>query len=354
MIKLLTIILLVLAVITVWRVLRILELVRELRGEEEYITDADNRNTGRGLIAFLILGMLGMIYFTLDARKYLLPQAASKHGVLTDDYLYVNFGIIIVVFFITQILLFVFANKYRYRKDQKAFYYPDNHKLELIWTVVPGVVLMGLIAYGLHLWINITAPAPKEAMVIEVYAKQFDWTARYSGADNKLGNSNFRWITDENPLGVDNKDQASGDDKITREIHLPAYTPAVFKFHSRDVIHSAYFPHLRAQMNCVPGMTTEFHLEPTISTDSMRIITNNPKFEYVLLCNKICGVAHYNMRMKVVIETPEAFKKWYKEQQYVFARPEEAAPAATPATPVDSSAGKTAVLAQNPKIIASR
>ena len=73
-------------------------------------------------------------------------------------------------------------------------------------------------------------------------------------------------------------------------------------------------------MNCVPGMTTEFFVEPTITTDSMKLITNNPKFEYVLLCNKVCGVAHYNMRMNLVIESPEAFRRWYKKQQYVFSR----------------------------------
>ena len=114
--------------------------------------------------------------------------------------------------------------------------------------------------------------------------------------------------------------------RSTNELHLPVNSKIIFKFHSRDVIHSAYFPHLRAQMNVVPGMTTEFFVEPTITTDSMRLITENPKFDYMLLCNKICGVAHYNMKMKVVIESPEEFKKWYKKQQYVFAR-EEAMPA---------------------------
>ena len=81
-------------------------------------------------------------------------------------------------------------------------------------------------------------------------------------------------------------------------------------------------------MNVVPGMTTEFFVEPTITTDSMKMITGNPRFEYVLLCNKICGVAHFNMKMNVVIESPEAFKRWYKKQQYVFAK-EEAQPVVT-------------------------
>jgi cytochrome c oxidase subunit II len=317
MINLLTFIVVVLALITIWRVIRVLELVRDMRGEEEFITDSDNRFNGRAFIWFMILGFAGMIYFTIDAKKYMLPVAASKHGVLVDEYLYLNFALIAVVFFITQALLFYYAWKYSYKKDDKAYFYPVNHKLEFIWTFIPALVLMGLIVYGLKLWINITNPAPKEAMIIEVYGKQFDWTARFGGADNKLGRANFKLITDENPLGVA-RDSAAMDDKIVKELHIPVNSKVIFKFHSRDVIHSAYFPHLRAQMNCVPGMTTEFYVEPTISTDSMRKITKNPKFDYVLLCNKICGVAHYNMKMKVVIESEAAFKKWYLGQPFVF------------------------------------
>ena len=352
MINLLTLLTIVLALITGWRLMRVLELVRDLRDEDEHITTKDNNFNGIAFLVFLVVGFAGMIWFTIDAKKYLLPVAASKNGALTDAYLYQNFALIMVVFFITQFLLFYYAWKYQYKKDRKALFYPDNHKLEFWWTVIPAVVLMGLIVYGLKLWISITAPAPKDAMVVEVYGKQFDWTARYSGEDNKLARSNFKLITDANPLGVDSIDVTGMDDKIVNELHLPVNKTVVFKFHSRDIIHSAYFPHLRAQMNCVPGMTTEFVVEPTITTDSMRLITNNDKFDYVLLCNKICGVAHYNMRMKLVIESEADFKKWYATQNYVFARPEVSAPA-TPVTVVDST--KTAEAAVTPnKVIASK
>jgi cytochrome c oxidase subunit II len=350
MINLLTLVVILLAALTLWRLIRVMELVRDLRGDEDqHITDSDNLFNGRMAVVFMVACFIGMIIFTIDAKKYLLPVAASKHGVLTDWYLNVNFALITVVFFITQFLLFWYCYKYRHKTGEKAFYYPVNHKLEFIWTIIPAVVLMGLIVYGLKLWIDITNPAPPEAMVIEVYGKQFDWTARYSGEDNKLAASNFKLITDNNPLGVDSLDAKGKDDKITRELHLPVNSKIIFKFHSRDIIHSAYMPHLRAQMNVVPGMTTEFFVEPTITTDSMRKITNNPKFEYVLLCNKICGVAHYNMRMKLVIEDAQSFRKWYKEQQYVFARPSAAAPRPVP---VDSV--KTASISAEPKVIAKK
>ena len=323
--SLLTWIVVILAAITIVRVVRILELVGTLSGDKEEITDSDNKFNGWMMIGFLVVGLAGMVYFTLDAKKYLLPVSASKHGVITDNLLNINFLLIAVIFVITQILLFGFAYKYKYKKGEKAYFYPVNHTLEFIWTIIPTIVLGALIFYGLKVWNDITAPAPKNAMVIELYGKQFDWTARYAGMDNTLGASNYRLITDENPLGVKSSDGAATDDKITKELHLPVNTTILFICHSRDVIHSAYFPHLRSQMNCVPGMTTQIVVEPTITTEEMRGITKNPKFDYVLLCNKVCGVAHYNMNMKVVIESADDFKRWYKDQPLVFQQPAAAA-----------------------------
>jgi cytochrome c oxidase subunit 2 len=154
-------------------------------------------------------------------------------------------------------------------------------------------------------------------MHVQVYGYQFNWIARYAGADNKLGRSNYRLITNDNPLGLDYSDPATKDDIITRgnEMRIPKGKPVLFHFNSRDVIHSAYFPHLRTQMNCVPGMTTKFYVEPTITTTEMRTITKNDKFNYVLLCNKICGVAHYNMKMNLVIDEPAAFDNWLKGEK---------------------------------------
>ena len=80
-----------------------------------------------------------------------------------------------------------------------------------------------------------------------------------------------------------------------------------FIFRSQDVIHSAYFPHFRAQMNTVPGLTTRFKFTPNITTKQMRVIKQDNNFDYILLCNKICGTAHYNMFMKVVVLPEEEY-----------------------------------------------
>ena len=232
-------------------------------------------------------------------------------------------------------LLFYFAYKYRGIKGRKALFYADSHKLETIWTVTPAAVLAVLIIYGLSVWIDITDTSDLEdPLVIELYAKQFNWEARYAGKDNTLGKANVRFIKGINTIGVDMTDLNSVDDiPVRNELHLPKGRPVIFKFRSQDVLHSAYMPHFRAQMNCVPGMVTQFAFTPSMTTEEMR---RNEKivakveninriraekgedayeFDYLLLCNKICGASHYNMQMKIVVHEEADFNNWLSEQQ---------------------------------------
>jgi cytochrome c oxidase subunit 2 len=254
-------------------------------------------------------------------KDYMLPESASVHGLETDALLNFNFVIIIFVFFVTEALLFIFAFKYYARKDNKATFFAHSNKLEFIWTIIPAIVLTIIIVFGIKSWNSITAPAPADAINIELYAKQFDWTARYTGEDGKLGDAYFKLIEGSNALGLDSNDQASWDDKIVKgELHIPIDQPVNFVFRSRDVIHSAYMPHFRAQMNCVPGMVTKFHFVPRLTTAQMKEKTGNKDFEYVLLCNKICGAAHWNMQMNIVVDTKEDYLKWLNEQKAFFAK----------------------------------
>jgi cytochrome c oxidase subunit 2 len=272
----------------------------------------------------------------------LLPEAVSEHGGEYDQLMLVSMGIIFFVQTITQALLHYFGYKYRGQKGRKALFFADNDRLEFIWTIIPVIVLAGLILWGLYTWTNIMdINEDDDPLVVELYAQQFNWTARYSGEDNVLGEANVRLIdiANANVLGLDESDPNAEDDIIVKELHLPVGRKVNFKMRSQDVLHSAYMPHFRAQMNCVPGMITQFSFTPTITTEEMRL---NPdvvdkvkrtnalraqwaaegrpnsdpwEFDYVLLCNKICGKSHYNMQMKIIVETEEEFNKWLAEQK---------------------------------------
>ncbi len=312
------IIAMLLGLLVVIRLMNVAQLASVLAGEdEEEEQKRHNTMNGIGMMLFMALGLGLMVYMTFKYQPFMLPESASAHGVKTDFLLNINFAVIGIVFFLTQIALFWFVYKYQHDKNKRALFYPDNHKLEIIWTVVPTIVLSVLIVTGLNEWNKMTQSHPEDGMKVQVYGYQFNWIARYSGPDNTLGRSFYKLISDDNPLGIDYSDPAAADDIITKgaEMRLPKGVPVLFQFNSRDVIHSAYFPHFRTQMNCVPGMNTSFYMEPTISTAEMRKITKNDKFDYVLLCNKICGVAHYNMKMKVVVDDPADFKNWLKGEK---------------------------------------
>ena len=299
------------------QLVRVNELLSEITNKDtNEVTDEDNNKNG---ILFLIIGfgfLAFVIWQMITWDHLLLPPASSIHGAEIDTLMKVSMTLILVVFFALTPMLFYFAYKYRGRKENKAYFFAHNNKLEIFWTIVPTIILTALIVYGLRTWDRAMNPDISAATVIEVYSKQFDWTARYSGIDNVLGDANYKLVEGRNTLGVDINDKNSADDIVVREVHLPVNKPVLLKFRSRDVIHSAFLPHFRVQMNCVPGLSTQFAFTPTKTTAEMKD-SEGEDFEYVLLCNKICGSAHFNMQMKFIVESEEDYNKWISSQKTI-------------------------------------
>lgn len=343
----LIIIIVALFAITVWQLTKIFQLSRNTESIDstQIASDKDNRMQGNLMLAFGIAFYIFMLYNFWSFGDRALPAASSEHGAEWDNLLLITMAVIMFVQVITQGLLHYFAFKYKGEKGKKALFFADNDKLEFVWTIIPVIVLAGLIIYGLFTWSDIMDIDEEDnPIVIELYAKQFSWQARYAGKDNVLGKANVRFIEASNMMGVDISDSYSHDDVLASELHLPVDRPVLFKMRSQDVLHSAYFPHFRAQMNVVPGMVTQFAFTPTVTSDEIReteymrdkiariqdirrekneelvatgeeSLRDYEQFEYYLLCNKICGVAHYNMQMKVVVETQEEFDAWMAEQE---------------------------------------
>ena len=344
---LLTLTVLALISIAIWQITKIFELSQPKKENTQVADDDDNRWNGQLMFAFLIF-IYGITLFSFwKWGDVLLPGASSEHGMEYDNLMWISFAIIFFVQTITQALLHYFAYKYRGEKEKKALFYADNDRLEAIWTIIPVIALAGLILYGLYTWTDImTVEENEDALIVELYAQQFNWKARYAGEDGVLGDANVRFLQDfdgKNLVGIDATDPNGFDDVVVQELHLPTGREVIFKMRSQDVLHSAYMPHFRAQMNCVPGMITEFAFTPTVTTEEMRqtadvkakvkkintIRRENSKeliakgeealepyiFDYLLLCNKICGASHYNMQMKIIVETPEEFEKWMTDQQ---------------------------------------
>lgn len=290
-------------------------LLNVLKGSYRDRIDGANKLHGIFFILFMILFFVGMFAYQQVAKKFYLPEPASLHGVETDNLFWISMLIIFVPFVLTHILIGFFTYKYQFDEKRKAFFYPDNHTLERIWTIIPAVVLVVLLFSGLKLWTSITSEAPATSEVIEIMGKQFAWQVRYPGKDGKLGSSNFKRIDANNEFGIKVEDVHSGDDFIPRELHFPKGKPVMLKIRARDVIHSVFLPHFRVKMDAVPGMPTTFWFTPTISTSEMREKTGNPEFNYELACTEVCGRGHFAMRFLVVVDEPAEYVKWFASQQ---------------------------------------
>jgi cytochrome c oxidase subunit 2 len=377
MTSLLVIIVLILLAVALWQLTKIFDLTQVgVKQSSQVASDNDNNVQGYIMFGFLAFIYVFTIYGLIKWGGLVLHTPASAHGATVDNLMNITWVLIFIVQTITQGFLYYFGFKYRGKEGNTALYFADNNKLEFIWSIIPAIVLAGLILYGLYAWTNIMFVDEDEDVIeIELYAQQFKWTARYSGEDNVLGKANVRYIEGVNVLGIDASDPNAQDDKVVTELHLPIGKKILFKMRSQDVLHSAFMPHFRAQMNCVPGMVTQFAFEPIYTTQQMRdmpfmqekvaninaIRTKKSQeliakgetgldpytFDYLLLCNKICGASHYNMQMKIVVDTPEDYKKWLATQK-TFKEELQAAAAPAPvdgATPVDTLAVKAAPMA---------
>ncbi|MCC9138294.1 cytochrome c oxidase subunit II [Pontibacter silvestris] len=277
-------------------------------------TKTSNRVNSTLLLLFLIGGGAAFAWSFASAWDTMNQPLASVHGAWTDSLFWTTMIIIGIVFVITQILLFTYSYKYQHKDNKRAYYYPHNNKLEIVWTMIPAVVMAILVFAGWKTWTKITSAAPEDAMVVEVMGKQFNWMVRYPGADGELGVANVNLIDAVNEFGVDFSDKNAMDDFMPRELHVPKGRPVLLKIRSRDVIHSVFMPHFRLKMDAVPGMPTKFWFVPTKSTEDMRNETGNPEFNYELACTEVCGRGHFAMRFMVVVDEPEDYERWLAEQ----------------------------------------
>lgn len=275
------------------------------------------------MLLFLIGGMIAAAW----SSSYWFPKfalvldPASEHGVGLDRMFWRTMIVTIIVVIVTNGILFYFAWRYQERPGQEALYYPHNNKLEVIWTVVPAIVMTILIADGVSNWHNIMDPDEEtiaSSIDVELTGRQFQWDIRYPGVDKELGQAHVKYIEGANTLGLNFDDTKTHDDIIVTELHLPVDVPVHVHIRSMDVLHSPTLMHFRVKMDAVPGMPTRFYFTPSVTTKEMREIKGNPEFEYEMSCQQICGGAHYNMRRVVVVETMEEYQQWLSEQKAFY------------------------------------
>jgi cytochrome c oxidase subunit 2 len=268
------------------RILKVYDLSQQMQGKK-----AINWNNVMGIVClvFIIVAMYGAYWSLTVQGSVKLPVAASAHGGAIDDMFTVTTILTLIVFVITQVLLFGFAFVYRNNGKRKGHFVPHNDTIEKIWTVIPAIVLTVLVVFGFFTWQSVmNSDEQKGDLNIDVTGHQFKWELRYPGPDGKLGTVNYKLSNPNNILGIDFTDRRSLDDLEADTLVLPVDKAVRLNIHAQDVIHSVFLPHFRVQLNAVPGLPTFFRFTPTITTAQMRVETDNPNFEYLLYC-KSCS-----------------------------------------------------------------
>ncbi|HKC36801.1 MAG TPA: cytochrome c oxidase subunit II [Chitinophagaceae bacterium] len=326
------ILILLLGFLITFQIAKASEYVSVMRGEEKS-RKQNNKINAFLLLAFLVFGLIGVYYCNekYGGRILQFGSAASNHGHDVDNMLKITLVITGIVFVITQAILFWFAFKYQESDNRKAYFYPHNNKLEVLWTAIPAIVLTVMVGFGLFYWFRITGEAPDGAMQVEVTGSQFKWEFRYPGKDKVLGKKFYKAIDEgaNNPLGQLWEDSTNKDDIYIPPgdlMHLVVNKPVRLIINAKDVIHDVGLSHFRLKMDAVPGTPTTMWFTPTKTTNDMKRETGDPDFVFEISCDQLCGQGHYKMRGTIVVESQEEFDLWMAKQtpKFYLAFPERA------------------------------
>jgi len=329
---------LILIAIVVVQLGRVTELSSKIRGEEE-MQFASNRRNGFLSLTFMIVFLFVSLGTGFYYRNWFLGfgphTAASEHGVELDSMFALTLFFTGLVFVVTHIMLFYFAWKYQGKKGGKAEFVSHDNRLEIVWTIIPALVMTFLVIRGLDAWNTVMGDVNPEDdyMEIEATGMQFAWLLRYPGPDGQLGKRDYRLIDASNPLGQDWEDPKNWDDMHPTDIYLPVNKKVRVRITSRDVLHNFYLPHFRVKMDAVPGMPTYFVFTPTMTTEEYRqelseypeynvpIDPSDPEsplkweaFDFELACAELCGKGHFSMKKVVKIVSEAEYEQWLASQ----------------------------------------
>ncbi|GGF22351.1 alternative cytochrome c oxidase subunit 2 [Aliidongia dinghuensis] len=250
----------------------------------------------------LVLVAIGSVLFHLLSPWRATPIASNWAYI--DDTIDITFWITGTVF--TAVVLFTAYCVFRFRHQpgRRAHYEPENKRLEWQLAIGTAIGVAALLTPGLFVWAKFVT-VPPDATVVEVVGQQWQWSFRLPGKSGRLGTSDVRYISADNPLGLNPKDPDAQGNVVVQgdDLHLPVGKPVRVLLRSIDVVHDFYVPEFRAKMDLMPGLVTRFWFTPTQTGT------------YEILCAGFCGVGHPQMRGNVVIDSESDYQKWLQKQQ---------------------------------------
>jgi cytochrome c oxidase subunit 2 len=245
---------------------------------------------------------VGSVLFHVLSPWWWTPIASNWRYI--DNTLIITFWITGAVFVAVVLFMAYCVFRFRHREGRQAVYEPENRHLEGWLTLVTAVGVAAMLTPGLFVWKQFVT-VPQEATDIEVVGQQWQWSFRLPGPDGRLGTSDTRNISSDNPLGLNRSDPNGRDDVVIEggELHIPVGKPVKVMLRSIDVIHDFYVPEFRAKMDMIPGSVTYYWFTPTRAGT------------FEVLCAELCGIAHSQMRSKVVVDEEKDYHAWLDKQR---------------------------------------
>jgi cytochrome c oxidase subunit 2 len=254
------------------------------------------------IVVALVLIALGSVLFHVLSPWWWTP-IASNWGYI-DTTLIITFWITGIVFVAVVLFMAYCVFRFRHGSGEKPHYEPENRRLEWALTIATAVGVAAMLAPGLFVWHQFVT-VPDEATDVEIVGRQWSWSYRLPGSDGRLGTSDVRNISAENPLGLNPRDPRGQDDVVIEsdDLHLQIGKPVKIVLRSTDVLHNFYVPEFRGKMDMVPGSVTYFWLTPTRTGT------------FDILCAELCGVGHPQMRGAVVVAEEAPYEAWLRAQR---------------------------------------
>jgi cytochrome c oxidase subunit 2 len=263
--------------------------------------NANSQRIAMGVAVVLVVLIAASVLFHFLSPWYFTP-IASNWGAI-DTTISITFWVTGIVFVLVNLFMAYAVYRYRHRAGGRAQYEPENKRLEWWLLGVTAVGVAAMLTPGLFVWAKFV-DVPSDAMEVEVVGQQWNWTYRFPGQDGKLGRVSAGNISSSNPFGIDPADRDGQDDILidSGEVRLPLGRPIKLLLRSKDVLHNFAVAEIRIKMDMVPGMVTHAWFTPT----------RTGRFD--LLCQELCGIAHFAMRGRMVIDEPAAFESWLARQ----------------------------------------
>ena len=211
-----------------------------------------------------------------------LPEDVSPYGGSIDALFYFIYYITAAAFILVTALMIIFLYQYRRNDSRRAVYTHGHTGLELVWTIIPALVFIGLGLASKGIWEEVKLNVPETDVEIRVTGKQFNWEVLYPGPDGEF--------------------ETDDDYQVDNDIHVPVGKPVRVFLGSKDVIHSLFMPNLRFKQDMLPGR----FIEAWFQADKAGT--------YEAPCAELCGFGHSGMKGTLYVDTPEDYAVWYNKR----------------------------------------